>query len=125
MQALAEAIEGLPDDQRRVVMMRHVDEMSHGEIAKKIDRSVAAVRMLWVRALQSLGKSDGPTQSVVNIARVIGLSLASFRNPVDYFRLPFLFRDTGLGYASNVSRNFARIAGFESAMFLDSCGSVS
>ena len=54
--ALAEAIEELSDDQRQVVMMRHVDGLSHVDIAKKMGRSVAAVRMLWVRALQSLGK---------------------------------------------------------------------
>ncbi|TWU02250.1 sigma-70 family RNA polymerase sigma factor [Stieleria varia] len=53
--ALAAAIESLPEDQRSVVTMRHIDEMSYEEIAAKLGRTNAAVRMLWVRAMKTLG----------------------------------------------------------------------
>ena len=44
----------LPDDQRRVVELRHFDGRTHAEIADELGRSTAAVRMLWVRALRNL-----------------------------------------------------------------------
>lgn len=53
---LAEAMEQLPDDYRQVLQLRHIEGLSHAEIAEKIDRTSAATRMLWVRALEALKK---------------------------------------------------------------------
>jgi len=63
---VAAALERLPDDQRRVIEMRHFDHQSYDEIATALDRSPAAIRMLWVRALVQLRReltklSDSPT----------------------------------------------------------------
>lgn len=51
---LAEVLERLPADYRLVILLRNVEEMSHEEIAERMQRSVGAVRMLWVRALAAL-----------------------------------------------------------------------
>lgn len=51
---LAEVLEHLPADYRLVIMLRNIEEMSHEEIAERMERSVGAVRMLWVRALAAL-----------------------------------------------------------------------
>ena len=51
---LTAALESLPDDQRNVLIWRHFEDLSHAEMAARLDRSEAAVRMLWVRALKSL-----------------------------------------------------------------------
>jgi RNA polymerase sigma-70 factor, ECF subfamily len=52
--ALAEALQRLPEDQRRVIELRHFEGMSHQQIAQLMQRSPAAIRMLWVRALRNL-----------------------------------------------------------------------
>ena len=54
---LAETLEKLPDDYRKVLTLRHIDGLSHEEIAKCMDRSTAATRMLWIRALEALKKT--------------------------------------------------------------------
>ena len=59
---LAEAMAKLSDDHRQVLLLRHIDELSHAEIAKRLDRSQAAVRMLWVRALEALKQAYGTTK---------------------------------------------------------------
>lgn len=51
---LAEVLERLPADYRLVILLRNVEEFSHEEIAERMQRSVGAVRMLWVRALAAL-----------------------------------------------------------------------
>jgi RNA polymerase sigma-70 factor (ECF subfamily) len=51
---LAEVLERLPDDYRQVILLRNIEELSHEEIAERMQRSVGAVRMLWVRALAAL-----------------------------------------------------------------------
>lgn len=51
---LAAVLQQLPDDYRQVIELRHIDQLSHPEIAKQMNRSEAAVRMLWVRALARL-----------------------------------------------------------------------
>ena len=51
---IAEVLEGLPDDYRRVIMMRNLQGLSHAEIATEMDRSERAIRMLWLRALKQL-----------------------------------------------------------------------
>ena len=52
--ALASALQALPDDYRRVLLMRHFDGKSHAEIALKIGKTEPASRMIWVRALAKL-----------------------------------------------------------------------
>ena len=49
-------VDGLPDDQRRVVRMRFAEEKSISEIAAELGRSEGAVKQLQFRALQSLRK---------------------------------------------------------------------
>lgn len=48
------AIETLPDDQRRVIVMRFGDEKSIREIATELGRSEGAVKQLQFRALENL-----------------------------------------------------------------------
>jgi RNA polymerase sigma-70 factor (ECF subfamily) len=48
--ALKTAFEGLPEDQRKVLLMRHVAGMSPAEIAVSIDRTPGAVHCLHHRA---------------------------------------------------------------------------
>jgi RNA polymerase sigma-70 factor, ECF subfamily len=51
---LAAALARLPDDYREVVILRNLEGLSHEEVARRLDRSEGAVRMLWVRALTRL-----------------------------------------------------------------------
>lgn len=52
--AVAQLIQGLPADQRKVVLARFVDRKSIKDIAKELDRSEGAVKQLQFRALESL-----------------------------------------------------------------------
>jgi RNA polymerase sigma-70 factor (ECF subfamily) len=62
---LAEMLDKLPADYREVIILRNLQGLGHNEVAQRMGRSVGAVRMLWVRALQELrqqfvaGESDG------------------------------------------------------------------
>jgi RNA polymerase sigma-70 factor (ECF subfamily) len=47
-------VKGLPEDQRRVVYRRFVEQVSIREIAQELGRSEGAVKQLQFRALQSL-----------------------------------------------------------------------
>jgi RNA polymerase sigma-70 factor (ECF subfamily) len=51
---LAEVLQQLPEDYRQVLILRHMEDLPHEEIAKRMNRSAGAVRMLWVRALAQL-----------------------------------------------------------------------
>ncbi len=51
---VAEAIEKLPEDYRRIIELRHFHGHSHASVAAELGRSAAATRMLWVRALVEL-----------------------------------------------------------------------
>lgn len=51
---LAAALERLPDDYRRVIVLRHVDGLPFAEVAKSMGRSVDSVEKLWVRGLARL-----------------------------------------------------------------------
>ena len=50
------AVRRLPDDRRRAVVLRFVDEMSTAEIAGVLERSEGAVRVLLHRALRSVAR---------------------------------------------------------------------
>ena len=51
---LSQLLSLLPDGQRRVIQLRHVDGLSHDSTAQRLGKSSAAVRMMWVRALRNL-----------------------------------------------------------------------
>ena len=55
------AVDRLPGDRRRALILRFVDEMSTAEIAGVLGRSEGAVRVLIHRALRSVARDlDGP-----------------------------------------------------------------
>jgi RNA polymerase sigma-70 factor (ECF subfamily) len=51
---LARALDQLPGDDRAILLLRHVDGLSHEEIARRLNKSAGAIRMAWVRALTRL-----------------------------------------------------------------------
>jgi RNA polymerase sigma-70 factor (ECF subfamily) len=51
---LEQALEALPEDQRDVVMLRHLVGLTPGEIAIKMDRTEASIHGLHHRARQAL-----------------------------------------------------------------------
>jgi RNA polymerase sigma-70 factor (ECF subfamily) len=51
---LAAALAELSDDQREIIFLRHVEELSWAEIAARMGRSQDAARMLWTRTLKKL-----------------------------------------------------------------------
>ena len=51
---LAEALARLPADMQTVVLGRHVDGVSHAELAQRLSRSEGAVRVLYTRAIRRL-----------------------------------------------------------------------
>lgn len=51
---LAEALEGLPEDYRQVIVLRHVEGLPFAEVASVMGRSVDSVEKLWVRSLAKL-----------------------------------------------------------------------
>ncbi len=53
------AVHALPDDRRRALLLRFVDEMSTAEIAGVLGRSEGAVRVLIHRALRSVARELG------------------------------------------------------------------
>jgi RNA polymerase sigma-70 factor (ECF subfamily) len=53
-EVLREALDRLPDDYRRVMLLRYYEEKTFEEIGRDMRRSADAVRMLWARALERL-----------------------------------------------------------------------
>lgn len=51
---LSQVLESLPADYRQVIMLRNIEDLPHEEVALRMNRSLGAVRMLWVRALSAL-----------------------------------------------------------------------
>jgi RNA polymerase sigma-70 factor, ECF subfamily len=56
---LAEAVDTLPPDQRRVIVARYVEQRSIREIAQEMGRSEGAVKQLQLRALEKLREQMG------------------------------------------------------------------
>ena len=52
--SLADALSLLPDDMQQVLLSRHLDGLSHAEVAQALGRSESAARMLYLRALRRL-----------------------------------------------------------------------
>jgi len=55
--ALFQLVDGLPSDQRRVIVMRFAEQKSIREIAQKLQRSEGAIKQLQFRALEKLRES--------------------------------------------------------------------
>jgi RNA polymerase sigma-70 factor, ECF subfamily len=55
-EALTQAMDRLPAVYRQVIHWRQWDELSFDEIARRLDRSVDAARMVWWRAIERLQK---------------------------------------------------------------------
>jgi RNA polymerase sigma-70 factor (ECF subfamily) len=58
-QALARAIERLPPDYRRVLALRHEQQLTFAQIGQQMQRTANAARMLWLRAVERLQKEMG------------------------------------------------------------------
>jgi RNA polymerase sigma-70 factor (ECF subfamily) len=57
---LADAIAELHEEQRQVIILRHIEGLPFAEIADQIGRTSGACRMLWLRAMDQLRqKLDG------------------------------------------------------------------
>lgn len=52
--ALFQLVDALPEDQRKVIVLRFVDQRSIREIAQELGRSEGAVKQLQFRAIQTL-----------------------------------------------------------------------
>jgi RNA polymerase sigma-70 factor (ECF subfamily) len=53
---LADALERLPEDYRRTIVLRNFEGLPFSEVAAQMGRSVDSVEKLWVRALAQLRK---------------------------------------------------------------------
>jgi RNA polymerase sigma-70 factor, ECF subfamily len=51
---LADRLSQLPDDYREVLVLRNLQGLPFEEVAERMERSVGAVRMLWLRAIEKL-----------------------------------------------------------------------
>ena len=51
---LADRLSQLPDDYREVLVLRNLQALPFDEVARRMDRSVGATRMLWLRAIEKL-----------------------------------------------------------------------
>jgi RNA polymerase sigma-70 factor (ECF subfamily) len=56
---LADALAKLPTDYRDIIILRHIEELPFEEVARRMERSAGAVRMLWLRALKKLRNALG------------------------------------------------------------------
>jgi RNA polymerase sigma-70 factor (ECF subfamily) len=56
---LADALAKLPDDYRQVLVLRHLEELSFSDVARRMGRTVFSVKNLWARALAKLRRSLG------------------------------------------------------------------
>jgi RNA polymerase sigma-70 factor (ECF subfamily) len=58
---LADMLSRLPEDYREVIILRHLEELTFPEIARRMGRSVDSVEKLWARALVRLRRTLGGT----------------------------------------------------------------
>jgi RNA polymerase sigma-70 factor (ECF subfamily) len=56
---LADALRRLPEDYREVLILRHLEELSFPELARRLGRTVGSVQKLWVRGLAELRRVLG------------------------------------------------------------------
>ncbi len=48
---LADTLEKLPGDYREILILRHMEDLSFPEVARRMNRTLPSVKNLWVRAL--------------------------------------------------------------------------
>jgi RNA polymerase sigma-70 factor, ECF subfamily len=73
-QTLAEALAGLPDEQRQVFLLREFAGLSYDEIADRVEATVASVQMLLFRARRSLrAQLEPPTVSQRRVGLLVPL----------------------------------------------------
>jgi len=53
-EALARALERLPEEMRRVIELRHHEQYTFEEIGRAMNRSASGARALWLRAVERL-----------------------------------------------------------------------
>ncbi len=58
---LANVLGELPADYREVIILRHFEELSFPEVARRMGRSADAIKKVWVRALAVIRRSVGGT----------------------------------------------------------------
>jgi RNA polymerase sigma-70 factor (ECF subfamily) len=56
---LADALGRLPEDYREVIILRHLEDLSFPEVARRMDRTLNSVKNLWARALGRLRRLLG------------------------------------------------------------------
>jgi RNA polymerase sigma-70 factor (ECF subfamily) len=56
---LADALAKLPEDYRQVLVLRHLEDLSFPDVARRMGRTVFSVKNLWARALAKLRRSLG------------------------------------------------------------------
>ena len=52
--ALADLLAHLPEHYREVLVLRNIQGLSFEEVARRLDRSIGATRMLWLRGIEKL-----------------------------------------------------------------------
>jgi RNA polymerase sigma-70 factor (ECF subfamily) len=63
---VADYLAQLPPDYREVIVLRNLEGLAFADVARRMDRSPGAVRILWVRALNQLRKLLEGRQEVVS-----------------------------------------------------------
>ena len=54
---LANRLAQLPADYREVLVLRNLQRLPFEEVASRMNRSVGATRMLWLRAIEKVGRA--------------------------------------------------------------------
>jgi RNA polymerase sigma-70 factor, ECF subfamily len=58
---LADALGRLPKDYREVIILHQLEDLSFPDVARRMDRTIAGVKNLWIRALARLRRNLGVT----------------------------------------------------------------
>ena len=59
---LADALAQLPEDYREVIILRHFEELTFPDVARRMERTQDSVEKLWLRALVRLRQGFGEPQ---------------------------------------------------------------
>jgi RNA polymerase sigma factor (sigma-70 family) len=54
---VADAVVALPEASQEIIILRHLQELSFPEIARRTGRSLDSVKNLWIRGLRRLRKT--------------------------------------------------------------------
>lgn len=58
-EAVQQALERLPEEQRQVLALRHQEQLTFEEIGQRLGRSTSGARALWLRAVERLNNELG------------------------------------------------------------------